>query len=149
AEGTLTISLGQGPKEIVKVPSASAIDVARHTNNAGHPAYAMAVFADPVFDKLDSEVTARNGMRSPQADSGFLPRLRYTSTEAKNILQLFPRGQSRRWLRFDATIDAASGTALQDFQNIHLATHSMTDENNPDRSRIVLSRVSKTGRPRP
>jgi CHAT domain-containing protein len=149
---TLLTSLpaqSHGPKEIVKVPSASAIDVVRRTSNTAHPAYALAIFADPVFDKLDTDVTARNGMRSPLAGSDFLPRLRYTHTEAEKILQFFPRDQSRRWLRFDATREAAFGTALQDFQNIHLATHSRIDENNPERSRIVLSRVSQSGKPRP
>jgi hypothetical protein len=149
---TLLTSLpeqGKGPKEIVKIPSASAIDAVRRTSRVAHPAYALAIFADPVFDKLDSAVIARNGTRSRSAGSNFWPRLPYTSKEAGMISRLFPSGQSRRWLRFDATREAAAGAALQDFQNIHLATHSMTDENNPELSRIVLSRVSKNGEPRP
>jgi tetratricopeptide (TPR) repeat protein len=136
-----------GPKEIVKIPSASTVDVARRTSNVARPAYALAIFADPVFDRLDSAIA--KGNRSPEAAGDFLPRLLYSSREAEDISRLFPPGQSRLWLRFAATKEAVMGADLQDFQTIHLATHSSTDELNPDRSRIVLSRISRDGKPRP
>lgn len=137
----------RGPKEIIKIPSASAIDVVRRTSATSHPAYALAIFADPVFDKLDSGVKGSATMRAPSAENGFLPRLLHTKKEAEEIAGLFPPGQSRSWLRFAATKEAAAGSALQDFQNIHLATHSIVDEKNADRSRIVLSRVNENGKP--
>jgi CHAT domain-containing protein/tetratricopeptide (TPR) repeat protein len=138
-----------GPREIVKVPSASAVDIIRHTNNAPHPAYALAVFADPVFDNLDSAVNRSRTTRSSPAKNSFLPRLPHTSKEAQTISGFFPPGQSRIWRRLAATKDAAAGAALQGFRNIHLATHSMADEEDPEQSRIVLTRVYKNGKPRP
>ena len=145
------------PAETVKVPSASAIDAIRHASKSTAPAYALAIFADPVFDDLDKRVghTARvdgsspaKPKRSPTESNSYLPRLRYSSTEADDISQLFPRGQWRSFREFGATREAASGNALQDFRIVHFATHSLPDERHPEFSKIVLSRVTDDGTPR-
>lgn len=145
------------PEEIVKIPSASAIDIVRRTVHTARPAYALAIFADPVFDALDSRVAAHalqpEGGSSPAARRSLnvpgnsLPRLRYTLQEAHALSQLFPADQSRTFLQFAATREAAAGSALQDFRIIHLATHSLPDENNPELSKIVFSQVTKDGSP--
>ncbi len=150
---------GQGPKEIVKIPSVSAIDMIRRTGNAARPAYALAIFADPVFDELDSRVAALNSTQTAvNSHSGirrsrghprdFLPRLRYTRDEARELVRLFPPNQSRSFLAFDATREAAAGQALHDFRIVHLATHSLPDESRPELSKIVFSQVAKDGSPR-
>src|SRR5205807_1692289 len=126
-----------GPQEIVKVPSASVIDIVRRTKDASRPAYALVVFADAVYDALDSRVRGLNGAKSTGSSlSGVnrsvahggdsLFRLRHTLTEARAISQLFPANQFRRFLDFGATREAAAGNALRDFRVIHLATHSLT-----------------------
>jgi CHAT domain-containing protein len=150
---------GHGPDEIVKIPSASVIDMIRRNGNAVSPAYALAIFADPVFDELDSRVAAlktaqpyvnsRSSIsRSHDHSRDFLPRLRYTRDEARELTRLFPQDQSRLFLGFEAMLEAAAGRALHDFRIVHLATHSVPDESNPELSRIVFSQVSKDGSPR-
>jgi CHAT domain-containing protein len=158
----LTCAQGQDhcPQEVVKIPSASTIDMIRRNRNATPPAYALAIFADPVFDDLDSRVaalhtaspktSARSGiMRPPNHPIDSLPRLRYTSKEAQAVLQLFPATQSRSFLEFAATREAADGDALQDFRIIHFATHSLPDEDHPELSKIMFSRVAQDGTARP
>jgi CHAT domain-containing protein/tetratricopeptide (TPR) repeat protein len=149
----------RGPQEIVKIPSASAIDIVRRTVHPTPPAYALAIFADPVFDALDSRVAAHAlqpeggalsaARRSLSISSNSLPRLRYTLKEAHALSQLFPANQSRAFLQFSATREAAAGSALQDFRIIHLATHSLPDEKHPELAKIVFSRVTEHGDPRP
>ena len=147
------------PEEIVKIPSASAINIVRRTVHTTQPAYALAIFADPVFDDLDSRVavhalqsdghllsTARRAIHVP---GNSLPRLRYTLEEAHAISQLFPADQSRAFLQFAATREAAMGNALQNFRIIHLATHSLPDEKHPELAKIVFSQVTEHGNPRP
>ena len=146
------------PEEIVKIPSASAIDIVRRTVHPTRPAYALAIFADPVFDALDSRVahtlqsdgggslsTARNLVH---AHGNSLPRLRYTLTEADALSHLFPADPPRVFLKFDATLKAADN-ALQNFRIIHLATHSLPDEEHPGLAKIVFSQVTARGVPRP
>jgi CHAT domain-containing protein len=159
---TLLTSLqGQddAPEEFVKIPCASAIDIVRRTVHTTRPAYALAVFADPVFDDLDSRVAAHrlqaNGRslstarRSVHLQGASLPRLRYTLKEAHALYQLFPADQSRAFLQFAATREAAAGNALENFRIIHLATHSLPDERHPELSKIVFSQVTEYGDPRP
>src|ERR1051325_5830538 len=145
------------PKEIVKIPSASAIDIVRRTVHTTRPAYVLAVFADPVFDDLDSRVAhalhSDGGSLSPARRSvhtpgNSLPRLRYTRKEADALSQMFPAEQFRKFLEFDATREAAAGNALQNFRIIHLATHSLPDERHPELSKIVFSQVTRRGNPR-
>jgi CHAT domain-containing protein/tetratricopeptide (TPR) repeat protein len=148
---------GRGPQEIVKIPSASAIDINRRTVHPTRPAYALAIFADPVFDALDSRVahtlrsdgggslsTARNSIH---AHGNSLPRLRYTLTEAHALSHLFRADPPRVFREFDATLQAADN-ALQNFRMIHLATHSLPDEKHPELAKIVLSQVTARGVPR-
>ena len=149
-----------GPQEIVKVPSVSTVDIVRRTKNANRPAYALIAFGDPVFDNLDSRVTGLKSVKSNASTAlgvhraaafgnGFMPRLIYSLKEVEAISQLFPPNQTRRFLDFAASREAASGNALQDFEIIHLATHSLTNERHPELSRIVFSRVAQDGSPRP
>src|SRR5215472_529753 len=146
------------PEEFVKLPSVPAIDMIRRVRNNPPPAYKLAIFADPVFDDLDSrinfshstQVRARTVVathRSHTMLGDSLPRLRYTLKEAQDLSQLFPGGQSRGFLGFAATKEAASGDALQNFRIIHFATHSLPDARHPELSKIVLSRVKPDGSP--
>ena len=130
------------PEEIVKIPSASAIDIVRRSVHTTRPAYALAIFADPVFDDLDSRVTAHDALTitavgslslSPSAlvhtPGNSLPRLRYTLQEAHAISQLFPQNQSRclsgnlppPGMRPRAMRSRTSGSSI-------CATHSLPDE---------------------
>jgi CHAT domain-containing protein/tetratricopeptide (TPR) repeat protein len=149
----------EGLQEIVKIPSPSAIDIVRRIVHPMRPAYALAIFADPVFDALDSRVAAHalpsqggslsTARRSLNVPGNSLPRLRYTLKEAHALSQLFPANQSHAFLQFSATREAAAGNALQDFRIIHLATHSLPDERHPELAKIVFSQVTEHGNPRP
>jgi CHAT domain-containing protein len=156
----LTSLPGQGlyPEEIIKVPSVPAIDMIRRAESNPRPPYELAIFADPVFDDFDSRLTTQNsrqlrlqprsGINRSRIEPGeSLPRLRYTLAEARELTHVFPANQSRSFLGFEATRDAALGNALQNFRILHFATHSLPDERHPEFSKIVLSRVKPDGSP--
>ena len=145
-----------GPEEIVKIPSITAIDIARKQIRSRQPAYTLALFADPVFDRLDSRVANTKTGSSHLAGSDFpeslqrgvsFPRLMYSRKEMQMISRFAPQDKSRIFVDFAANADAASGEELQDVKIIHFATHSLTDRRHPELSRIAFSLVSRAGKP--
>jgi CHAT domain-containing protein/Tfp pilus assembly protein PilF len=69
-----------------------------------------------------------------------LPRLGYSGREVEGIAALFGTGQADIYLREKATEDIIKhNTALKDYRFIHLATHGLIDEKDPDSSSLVLS----------
>jgi CHAT domain-containing protein len=148
--------LDHGPQEIVKIPSITAINIARKQIRSRQPAYTLAVFADPVFDPLDSRVVNTKSGLSRLAVSHYreglqrgisLPRLLYSRKEMQMISRFAPQGKSKLFADFAAQASAASGEGLQDFKIIHFATHSLIDVNHPELSRIAFSQVSREGKP--
>jgi CHAT domain-containing protein/tetratricopeptide (TPR) repeat protein len=147
-------------KQVVKVPSASAIRAVRAADVNRHPSHKVAVFADPVFDAQDSRVTKAE-IPGPQLPLAVLPsaaasqsgtsypRLLYSRQEADAIANLLLQGQVVSFLDFAAKLSAAEGNALRGFRIVHFSTHSVVDDRRPDLSRIVFSLVTKDGRPQP
>jgi CHAT domain-containing protein len=138
-----------GPGEIVKIPSVMAISASRQGRSVSPP-YMLALFADPVFDRLDSRVHAENDRQhqsqAETADRGqSFSRLLYSRREMKRISRFVPQSKSRIFMDFAARASAASGQELKDFKIIHLATHSLIDTDHPELSRIVFSLVSSDG----
>jgi CHAT domain-containing protein/TPR repeat protein len=152
--------------EIVTLPSASAIAVLRRHPRSQKNSKVLAVFADPVFDRNDSRLTAQ--MESPSLtaargagddvvetelmrsarESGFsnLPRLPFTRREATAVLSLVAPSQRQQALDFDASRHTVLNGDLASYRFVHFATHGLLNNFHPELSGIVLSMVDEKGR---
>ena len=164
--------------EVVNLPSASALaELRRARMNRKEPPKAVAVFADPVFDRQDDRVVqlrtaagsqpaartfvaANNVPPSTQRltrsatdvglvkDRGaYLGRLLWTRREAAAILHVTPSGEGMQAIGFDANRLTATSPALAQYRIIHFATHALLDSKNPELSGLVLSLIDRDGRP--
>jgi CHAT domain-containing protein len=87
--------------------------------------------------------------RKPSDDAAgqeFL-RLRFSRHEAEEIARLTPPASTRVALDFDASRETVLGTDLGQYRILHLATHSLLDNQRPELSGVVLSLVDRAGRP--
>jgi CHAT domain-containing protein/tetratricopeptide (TPR) repeat protein len=157
--------------EIVTVPSASTLAVLRRDLVGRQSApKAVAVFADPVFDRQDPRVLARRPI--PQVDhagelpphdwdlqrswaevgsaglGGKIPRLPFSRREADAIIAHAPPGDSFKAVDFSANRVTATSSELARYRIVHFATHGVLDSRNPALSGIVLSLVDRRGKPR-
>ena len=129
------------------LPSATMVALLRRELQARAPApRAVAVFADPVFDRSDVRVKRSSaGPRSPAPPARRLSRLPFSRDEAERIVALAPPGEALKALDFDASRNLATGDTLGGFRFVHFATHATRDNIHPDLSGIVLSLVDVNG----
>jgi len=150
--------------EIITAPSASVMAVLRQETAGRRPAEkALLVLADPVFNADDARVvqkgttvatvstTGSEFRAAPKPGEGmgvpeFL-RLRFSRHEAEQIARLTPPALTRVALDFDASREAVLSTDLGQYRIVHLATHSVLDNQRPELSGVVLSLVDQSGRP--
>ena len=148
--------------EVVSLPSASALAVLRR-ETAGRPpqAGAVAVLADPVFERDDPRLRA--AVRASGADAGRpvgptagvpasgqprrFPRLAATRLEADAIVRAGGGSASLKRLDFDASRAAAMSPELGRYRVVHFATHGVFDNDSPGMSGIMLSLFDSRGRP--
>lgn len=164
--------------EIVSLPSASALaELRRARLNRKQPPKAVAVLADPVFDRRDERVAASLGgtrekrkviasrsradelsvsaqrLTRSATDVGlirsgkYLSRLLWTQREAAAILNVTPTGQGMEALGFEANRATATSPLMAQYRVVHFATHALLDSKNPELSGLVLSLVDKRGQP--
>jgi CHAT domain-containing protein/tetratricopeptide (TPR) repeat protein len=132
--------------EIVTAPSASVMAVLRQETAGRRQAEkALLVLADPVFSAGDARVVQRaaTGAASTQE----FVRLRFSRQEAEDIARLTPPAQTRIALDFEASREALLRSDLQQYRIVHVATHSLLDNQRPELSGVVLSLVDRSGRP--
>jgi CHAT domain-containing protein/Tfp pilus assembly protein PilF len=157
--------------EIVSLPSASTLAVLRReTAGRQAAAKAVAVLADPVFDRDDERIklaiTARSGSEGgPEANAlassdlvraadevigtgGVIPRLPFSRAEAEAILSVAPKETSLRALDFNASRATATSEGLSQYQIVHFATHGLLNKMHPELSGVVLSLVDREGKPK-
>ena len=149
--------------EIITAPSASVMAVLRQeTVGRKQAEKALLVLADPVFSADDARVLQAGNDRGnrvyhrigprgrkPADDLGaqeFL-RLRFSRHEAEEIAGLTPPALTRVALDFDASRDTVLSTDLGQYRIVHLATHSLLNNQRPELSGVVLSLVDRSGRP--
>jgi CHAT domain-containing protein len=150
--------------EIVTAPSASVMAVLRQeTAGRKQAEKALLVLADPVFTADDARVVQQGttvatasvtqavttDALKPSDDLGgqeFL-RLRFSRHEAQEIARLTPPALTRVALDFDASRETVLSTDLGQYRIVHLATHSLLDNQRPELSGVVLSLVDRSGRP--
>lgn len=159
--------------EIVSLPSASTLAVIRRETEGRKPAEkAVAVLADPVFDKDDVRVTSagtekktdqqsaepslsrqlvydrtkKAAAQTGVAETGLsIPRLPGTRQEAERILAFAPANARMKALDFEANRDTITSPELSHYRYVHLATHGFLNSANPELSGIVLSMVDQQG----
>jgi CHAT domain-containing protein/Tfp pilus assembly protein PilF len=160
--------------EVVTIPSASTVAVLRRDLDGRKPApKAVAVFADPVFDRQDPRVSAHpqisqvshtdqlsSNNRGLPTDlerswaevgsserGGTIPRLLFSRREADAITADAQSGGSFKALDFRANRMTAMSPELAQYRIVHFATHGVFDSRTPALSGIVLSLVDRQGRP--
>ena len=153
--------------EVVYVPSASVLDILRREAPADtHSTRMVAVLADPVFTPLDPRVRGKRflhqqvvGMQTRLLPGGRLarstrdigwhdlPRLPFSREEANAISAVTSPQQRFIALGFDASRATATGSEPGKYRVVHLATHALLDEKNPEDSGLVLSMVNRAGQP--
>jgi CHAT domain-containing protein len=160
--------------EIVTVPSASTMAVLRRDLVGRQPApKAVAVLADPVFDRQDARVSTRQQI-SQVGHTGDLPshdrdlprdlerswaevgsterggkiwRLPFSRREADAIIADAPPHNGFKAVDFRASRTTATSPELAQYRVVHFATHGVLDSRTPALSGIVLSLVDRQGRP--
>lgn len=162
--------------EIVNLPSASTLAVLRKETARRAPApMAVAVLADPVFEKDDpripyafrahasaapeqAKVTEQAGaVEEPQSAVGdigahvdaqsSIPRLLASREEAEAIMQVTPTGAGLKAVGFDASRATATSPELSKYRIVHFATHGRINSARPELSGVLLSMVDQRGQP--
>jgi len=148
--------------EIITLPSASTLAILRQNyGDRKPPSQTLAILADPVFSPTDERVKGQltpatteqlesNNLglnRSLRASNREWPpkRLPFTRQEAQTISSLFPSDSSSQKIDFDASRTTATDGSLANYQIIHLATHGIANNKNPELSGIVMSMVDDKG----
>lgn len=132
--------------EIVQLPSAAVLTVlAGRGVNVSPKLESLAVLADPVFLLEDPRIDRPEDLPASKNHGAEFDRLPYTRQEAEAILSLVDPPNRLGALGFDASRQLVVGGDLRDFSMIHFATHAVIDEEQPGRSRIVLSQLDRKG----
>jgi CHAT domain-containing protein len=125
----------------------------------------LALLADPVFQADDPRLVSAGGDRvaasadggqtrgllSPagrDAGPGDLRRLRFSRREGEAIASLVPAEERFLAYDFDASRQALLTAGLADYRYLHLATHALVDDREPQRTSLVFSLVDAAGTPR-
>jgi CHAT domain-containing protein len=143
--------------EVVGLPSASVLALLRRESRTRTPpGRAVAVLADPVFERDDPRLVALGGADGSEGIDGDavrdgsrgFPRLAATRQEAKAIVAIAPPGMAMQAIGFEASRATAMSPDLARYRIVHFATHGVVDDENPGLSGIALSMYDARGQPR-
>ena len=162
--------------EVVELPSASVLAAIRtETSSRPRASRAVAVVADPVFDRADvrvgsdhasvparrdprdmADASEERGLEFLRSDveghdefavgSGYA-RLPFTRREADAIASLVAREDVFEATDFQASRPTVLSGALQGYRIVHFATHGVLDDSRPALSGLILSLVDQRGNP--
>lgn len=139
--------------EVVAIPSISTVALMRQVlaNRQSAPK-ALAIFADPVFDKNDDRVNGTketNPLAITAAHQGqiSLERLSSTRWEAEQLRSFVGEGDSLLALDFAANRHLVMSDEIRKYRILHFATHALINDEYPQLSEIALSAVDEQGRP--
>jgi CHAT domain-containing protein/tetratricopeptide (TPR) repeat protein len=155
--------------EMIMLPSLSTLAMLRkEVRGRTQAGKAVAVIADPVFERDDPRVVsqkrkpagaawgatvqraeARRAARDFGADGApmTLERLPFTLKEAEAIFTVVPAAETKRAVGFDASLRTVVNPELGQYRIVHFATHGLLNNAYPELSGIVLSLVDESGRP--
>lgn len=161
--------------EIVTLPSLSVLAVLRREVEGRNAApKALAVLADPVYERDDPRVDSRRPVKRKSTDAGPLSaddnqnqsaphnvrgqgdadmalrfqRLPFAWREASTIARLVPERDRKLALGFEANLSTATSAELGQYRILHFATHGLIYGMHPQLYGIVLSLVGEDGRPK-
>jgi CHAT domain-containing protein len=134
--------------EIVYLPSATLLDTARRAPHTEERPAAIAVFADPVFQRNDPRFapSARGQSRTSERGSDFR-RLQFSRREADAIRKAAAGTEAFQALGFAAARKILTESDLRRFDILHIATHGVVNTEAPELSGLVLSLFDEEGRP--
>jgi CHAT domain-containing protein len=138
--------------DIVDAPSASALAIVRRERLRREPGSNLLIgFGDAVFSSDYTPGSTRagtdlSGERSKESSRfGTLPRLFNAKRELRAISEI--AGQdSRFYVEYDATRAQLLNVDLSQFRILHVVTHGVLDDQNPELSGLVLSMVDENAR---
>jgi len=139
-------------REVVSVPSMSALAAERARRSTDAPSKTVAIFADPVFERTDERLTGVGALPTPQTSvetgtrsSLELRRLPYSGREAHEIAALVPETARSVSEGFSANRDELLSADLQQYRYVHFATHGVVDSRYPALSALALSQFDRQG----
>lgn len=139
-------------REVISVPSMSALAAQRARRSNDAPSKTLAVFADPVFERVDERLTqskvvaaAARGDQVETRSSFELHRLRYSGREAHDIAALVPETDRLVSEGFLASREAVLNADLKQYRYVHFATHGLVDSRTPALSALALSQFDRDG----
>lgn len=131
--------------EIVYLPSASTLVLARRKLVGGPAAGSIAIVADPVFARTDPRFVERFGAMPGPPETETWPRLLASAHEARSIAARFAPDSARLDLGFDADSRLLRAGTLAAYAIIHLALHGELEPPAPALPRLVFSRYDQDG----
>ena len=152
--------------EIISLPSASVLAVLRQRVPTAKPRHTISIIADPVFARNDERLSSPNHEEPtpvvvntnqngfvPHGESIFgreseraLPRLFSTRWEADRIASFVEKKDCIVALDFAANRDFITSPEFAESRYLHLATHTVINEEHLELSGIALSNFDSTGR---
>ncbi len=139
--------------EIVEAPSASALATVRQDRKQRNPGIRMvAGFGDAVFASQSGSSMATDANNSSRSDRSRtftnMPRLFNAKRELRAIADLAGRG-STFYTKYTATRDNFIKLDLSQFRILHVVTHGILNDVEPELSGLYLSLVDDNDRPLP
>lgn len=150
--------------EVINLPSMSVLAALRQRIPHAQPRHTITIIADPVFARNDERLPSPNRLNSVGAHTnqfGFgangkaafvegsepaLPRLFSTRWEAARIASFVEKEDSIVALDFDANRGFISSPEFSESRFLHLATHTVINEEHLELSGIALSNFDSEGR---
>lgn len=129
--------------EIAMLPSASVwMALKNRAARRSATTNSLAILANPVFNAHDSRLA-----KQPTAadQRRFLSALPGTQREAEAIAALAKPEKVLLAHSFDARTSLVKSSQLNDYRYVHFATHGTIDPENPNESRLILSRYDASG----
>ncbi len=140
-------------RQVVSIPSMSALAAQRARRSPEEPSKTLAVFADPVFERSDERLIPSrsiatdtpHGEPATRSSSFELHRLRYSGREAHDIAALVPETDRLVSEGFSASRDGVLTAELKQYRYVHFATHGLVDSRYPALSALALSQFDHDG----
>lgn len=136
--------------EIVSLPSVSVLPVLRQRVARAEPRHTIAVIADPVFagsdERLPSSKLRPLVAHVADAREQALPRLFSTRWEADRIASFVSKKDSIVALDFAANRNFFTSREFAESRFLHVATHTVINEDHLELSGIALSNFDSAGR---
>jgi CHAT domain-containing protein len=133
--------------KIAVLPSAMTLYALRKYQQPPKSMPRIAVIADPVYDSEDPRIKNNGNPGGSGSSSDRFSRLPFSRREAQSIASLLPAKNVWLAMDFDANRATLLDSRLADYSFIHLATHAIVDDSNPQASALVLSLVDSSGNP--